>query len=546
MPVQIGNREKLGGMVILCLVAIGAVHWFVFMNRAQAYRDAYNSYVEQRGRWTTMVSAQQEPAIRKFVKETQSVEDFVDGLARDLNVHWEPIFFDNSKAGVKKQQDRLLELIYEVCDLRNKYPKMRLTFLDWRPNQPDNPGWDVPSQLPTGIPLWDLVDKLRNNALTLRVLSNPLERQTARMEYNTYLRTLGVNADLFDPFNPYSLAFRYGDLVPLIKKFAHARLIWAQKGKDEKSGTARFPISSIDDLYALLEIKVSDDPEELFHAIKQLQDLLKLIKLADDGGVEEINKVVLPPMRKIDMTADENKKLILVPETHYDHFFMPSPAIPGMMNPGWPVPGGAMYPGATYPGATYPAPTYPAPTYPGGWPTAPHPGGGMEVVAAPGTVWPPASGGQVMPPGSYPGQPGVLQPTGTPPPQPVVNGEWIGNAVPIRMGFVASWSNTLSFVYTISHNRNPFELDAWELKAAPGGKIQSDVTVAPMAWIMAFDRFFAPTTGTVTAAAIPPPLPAAPPAAPPVAPPAAAPPRLGIRGVLPPAASKTPLPGGEL
>jgi hypothetical protein len=137
-----------------------------------------------------------------------------------------------------------------------------------------------------------------------------------------------------------------------------------------------------------------------------------------------------------------------------------------------------------------------------------------------------------------PGQYGTFEPTPTPAPMPVPGGEWIGNAVPIRIGFVATWETALNFVYVISHNRNPFELDSWELKAALGGKIQTDVTVMPMAWIKLMDIFYAPPGTTATAmAAAPPPAPGSPPVpAPPAAPPAAPPPRLGVRG--------TPLPEG--
>jgi len=518
MNLQVGNREKVAGMIIFCLVAIGAVHWFIFMSKGQAYRQAFEDYQTQRGQWTSMVSSQQESQINKFIQQTQTYEDFASELARDLNVQWEPMFFDNSKEGIKKRQDRLLELIGEVCDLRKRHAKIRLTFLDWRPGQPDpwrptqaDPGWDIPSELPTGIPLWDLVERLKNNALTLRVLDNPLQREMARQEYNNNLMMLRVNPDILDPnpFNPNSLAYRYGDLVPLIKKVAHARLIWAQKEKEEKVGNIRLRVSTLDELYDLFEIRLPDNPEVLLHAIKQLQFLLQLMDLAEKQGIEEINRVVLLPTRKIDVAAEEENKARLLPEQHFDHFFLPEQegVMPG--TPGWPV-----------------MPGYPRPGWPG-WPGAAAAGGEEEGGPIPGTPGIP----------SVAGQPGMAQ-FAVPEPVPLQGGVWMGNAVPIQVGFIASWETALDFVWVISHNRNPFEIDQWKLKTTPqGGRIQNVVTTVPIAWVGMIEGLYAPavTTGTApTAVAAAPqpaaaPAPAAPPPAPAAtpAPPITLPSRLG-------------------
>jgi len=507
MTFQVGNREKIAGLLILCLVAIGAVHWFVFMSKAHAYRQAFEDYQGQRGRWTTMVSPQQKPQIDKMILETQTYEDYVDELVRDLNVHWEPLFFDQSKKGVTERQKRLVELIEQICDLRAKHPKIRLTFMDWRNYQ----GWDIPSQLPSGIPLWDLVEKLRNIALTLSVLKNPVEQQAARAEYNKYLRGLGVNPDFLDPYNPYSIGYRYGELVPLIKRIAHARLIWAQKEKDEKSPTARIPITALDDLYGLLDIKLPEDPEVLFHAIKQLQFFLKLVKMAEETGVDEITSATLLPVRKIDMAGDENNKPRLLPEQHFDHFFQDTVGGWQATRPNWPA----------------------APGVRPGWGPAPSPPR-MEEVSVDGRWTPPGGSGPggTAPTGTGMTQLGGFEPASVPTPQPLTGGDWIGNSVPIRFGYVASWETALNFVWVISHNRNPFEVDSWELRSVPGGKIQAEVTVAPMAWVKMIDALYAPpSTATVTAAVAPPPARVGGPAAAAAPPPrvGAPPSRLGIR-----------------
>ena len=491
--VQIGNREKIAAIIIACLVAIGAVHWFVFMARAHSYAQAYQNYQMQLGSWTQLVSSTQEPQIQAMIKQTQLTEDMFDELARDLNVNWDPIFFDKSKEGVKKCQDRLIAAIQQVIEMRTKNPKIRLTFMDWhptqmdpfRPTQPD-PGWDIPTALPTGIPLWDIVDRLQNTARTMRVLKDPIQKLLARDEYNKNLIALGINPVFLDPQMPTSLGNLYGDLIPLIKRFAHAQLIWAQKQKDEKTGVSRFPINTLDDLYLLMEIKVPNKTDDLFRQIKQLQLLLRLVKLAEDNSVEEIGSVVLLPKRKIDIAPNEENQPRMVPEQHYDHFFLLEMGYPpgSLFGPGGPfTPGGGA-------GPTW---TRPRPQVPEGG------DGEVDVNAAARTPAAPGRGGPgAIGPG---GAATAEEEEGLPEPVPVPGGTWMGDAMPIRVRFLAPWDTALNFVYVISHNRNPFGVDAWEMRTVQGGKIQSETTLAPIVWIAGLDMFYAPaTTATVTAA----------------------------------------------
>jgi len=471
MNMQFGNREKIATLTILCLLTIGAVHYFVFMGKAHAYRSAYEDYRRSMYQWRTMVSSQDEPKINKYIEANQALEDYITGLMKDLGLDMDPNYFEqDEKKKVKKYQEDLIEVINQIADLRKTHKNIRLSFLDWN----NGAGWDIPSRLPpnlSSLKMWDLVDKLRVLALTIKVLNNPVERQAKMAEYNGYLAQLGIDA------NHLAVISRYGDIVPTVKKLAHARLIWTQKLQDEKRGVARIPIKTREELHELLQIRLPEDPEVLYHTIKQLRFLLKLVALAEKNEVEEIRNVRLQPIRKIDQII-ENGKPRLVSEIHFDQqailgrqaFWQAARSAP---RTGWgrqPATGGR---------------------YPYGTATGPYGSPGMQGPGGTGT-----QGGGM----------GMLEPTPTPEPQPVPGGVWIGNAVPIEMGFVAPWEKALNFLYVVSHNHNPFEVDSVRFQTifGEGGKVFAIATFVPMALVDGLQMYFQPqTTQTLTAASPP-------------------------------------------
>lgn len=468
MSFQVGNREKLAGLTILCLVSIGATHWFLFMPRATSYRVAYDDYQTKRYELMRMASQQSKPEIEQYIKETQAMEDFIHTLARDLNLALEPKHFETGEKTVRQLQRDLLDVIDRVIDLRTTRTKIGLSFMGWRPNNvaPSfGTGWDIPSQLPpnlSGAQMWDQVDKLRVTELELRHLENPLQAQLKREEYNAYLRNLGIEPSRFQAIE------ENGDLVLVVKKLAHARLIWTRRQPDLARGVA-VPIQDVDQLYSLFEIELPEDEKILFHRIRQFEFLERLIHLAERSKVEDIRSVKLDPIRFIDLVLDEGdpSKPRLVPEMHWDQM-----AASGRGTGAWTWWGGedeeAMYRGR-------------------------------------GNAWRAARGGAFAPaPGAGLGLQGRMTPTPTPSPQPIMGGTRIGHAVPLTVEFDATWENALEFLYAMSHNHNPFEIDKVRLQTifGEGGKIRTEVTVVPMAWVEGLQAFYQPEGTTTTVATV--------------------------------------------
>lgn len=480
MSVQIGNREKLAGLTILCLVSIGATHWFLFMPKAREYRTAFEDYQRERMEWQRMPSLQSKPEIEKYIEETQAMEDYIHTLSANLNLRLEPKHFATGPKAVTDLQKDLLDVIYKVINLRKTYPDVKMSFMDWRANAlPPSygMGWDIPKALPpqqAGGRMWDQIDKLREVELELRHMRNPIDRTRKRNEYNGYLVQLGIMPTRFDAIK------KHGDIVLLVKKLAHAQLVWDRKGPDQARGVT-VPIEDREQLFLLFEIHLPESETVLFQHIRQFEFLLKMVELADKSKVEEIQTVNLKPLRMIDQIL-ENDKPLLVPEMHWDQ-----------MTAG----GGAemwdRYDSYDDEGDFDDDSYSRRMRYRGraGWPGA---GQGL----APGV-------------GGVPGTP-----TPTPTPQPLMGGSRIGYAMPIEIEFDASWQNALDYLYVISHNHNPFELDRVHLQTitGAGGKIRTVGTVVPMAWVEGLDMFYRPagTTATVATTAATPAPAAAPPA----------------------------------
>jgi hypothetical protein len=476
MSFEVGNREKIAVLVIACLVTIGMIHYFFFLSKTFQYRRAYSKYQTEVRQ--PRVASHQQPQIDKFITDTDDMGNFIDLLARDMNIDYDPVYFEQGEEAIERMQARLLEQVTEVTQLRQKYAaQLRLPFLDWtdrRPTAADprtGEGWDVPSRLPSNLrrsEIWDAVENLNDSKLALDVLQNPAERMAERVRtYNPLLQSLGI-----DPNRLRDVA-QHGGLVPLIKRVAHANLLWAQKQQDEQAGDIRIPVDSKDDLFNLLEVELPEDMDALRNAIKQLEFLLRLIDLAAKSSIEEVRKVNLHPVRKIDQIITEDQRLRLVPEIHFDQNIPQAGARrPGRRRTYVPEDDGSMY----------------APDTPGVRPRVPR------------QVDPRFQTGRRTGITDEPVDP--LKPTPTPEPIPRRGGDWIGDAVPITIQFLASWENTLNYLYVISHNRNPFDIDSLALGSfeGSGGNVIGEATVVPMTLVKGLEALYAPvTTSTLTA-----------------------------------------------
>lgn len=492
MAFQVGNREKLAGLAIVGLVTIGLLHYFLFMGKANTYRTALNRYMSERAKFSSTVVEGQRQQINDFIAANDTMYDFVYDLMKNLGVDWPDTFFpEEGEKAVEKRQKRFIELVDETAQLRTKHENIELPFLDWSQGE----GWDVPVALPPSVAsqiLWDKIEQLRVTAMEIRVLDNPIALQNKRLVYNRQLAEIGLDSNRLLPEAPgVQTVANHGPLVPVIKKLAHARLIWDRKVKDEQAGSERIPITSKEELYQLLEIELPKDPDVLFVAIKQLEFLHRVIDIAEQENIEEIRAVKLMPMRKLDAAPDPDNppNQMLVPEI--------IPQLAGTMGrmrgSSWVPPAAGRTGGSVYMPSDSDYSDYS--DYSDGGP-APTP----QATAVPGQ---PAPAPKEFDPFTQ-----LVVPESI----PRIGGEWVGDIVPLQIQTFATWENTLEFLYSLNHNQNPFEADSMQLQtnAGEGGRITTVVNLVPLANVSGLKAFFAPpTTATLTAASpagTPPPL----------------------------------------
>jgi len=524
MSMPIGNREKIAGLIILGLVTVGLIHYFVFMPRAAEYRSAYAQYRSAAARFSTSITKEAAPQIARMEQANSNMMTTVTTLAKDLKIDMEPLFFTPGPERVKQYQDRFVTLVNQIVDLRRSPLRVKPDFLDWGAGANVGQGWDIPAQLTgSSAQLWDNVEKLSFKASEMKVLDNPrdlinarfgevnpMTRQLVKPGYIHLLQNIGVNWQRLqaappgpsehqrrlgiEPFPPQyrrpDTVAIHGEIVPTIKKLAHAKLIWEQKLRDERTPGVRIPIQTKEDIYALLEVKLPDDPVQLYLLNKQLELLLQLIQMADKEGVERLVTVQLLPMRKVDDIPDLARpgRHRLASEVHFDQLLQLA-ALSSQAN---------AYGGSSYPGS------YGSGGYPGSY-GGPYGGayGGGAGYGGPGGAYPVNPGapawGPSAAPGGYPGAPvgapgTQITPTPTPTPQPLVGGDWAGTCMPMQLKFVANWENTIKYTYRMTHHRNPFEVDSARLESGSQfnepGKIVSTVTVAPMVRVKGLELLY--------------------------------------------------------
>jgi hypothetical protein len=546
MSMPFGNREKVAVLTIACLVSIGAMHYFVFMDQAKKYKQSLDDYTITKNQYGQSVAPDMKTDIAKMLANNQAMKVQLVDMAKKLSLDVDPVFFLQGPDKVPQLQARFLKLVYDLLDRRRARRGVDLAFFDWNPApqqlgpQGDGLGWDIPQDLPTNLNIWDEIRRLKLAAREMALVDNPFTRQQRQVDYNRALANIGLNPNRialdmtnrkqhlvnlgFSPpmlmmppggavgpgmgmgMNPNMAAMPvrppqtvavHGELMPLIKKLAHARLIMERKQRDPRGGTE---IIDEKELWDLLEIELPDDPEYLFLAIKQLEFLLKLIDLADKERVQKITTVELIPFRRLeslDMPDPINPAASvtrIVSGIHSDQMYAPMSYMRG--------PTGGYAITRRVPGKIYPTPP---PTPKVGAFTTPAPTPGLRSPSAPG-----AAAGLAWDPS---------MPTPTPLPQSNSGGIpiWLGDATPIQIGFTSSWDTTLKYLYRISHNYNTFEPDSARIQMDPqgGGRVLTVVTLVPYARAFGLDSFYMSASSPVAparpvaATSAPPPIPAA-------------------------------------
>ncbi|MCX7718457.1 MAG: hypothetical protein N2111_08665 [Candidatus Sumerlaeaceae bacterium] len=445
---KLKKRDQIVAISIGALLFIGLVHMVIFKPRAELYEQVSKEYSEG----ITLLQSVPQPSspqeIPKFREQTTVLDNRVTSVIEELRLNIPPYYGSRRPEAVERRLNDCVALLKELMELKATLKNTRLSFLDDRRQNPNNPfemqmGWNLPLKIDEGRPgvLWDNVTKLQDRWVLLNGITNPLERLQERIAYNDLLNQIGIrpaevsdwvapiqirgisayvffndikraeevlNARLLQNVqaleglrNPLSTN-RFGVLVPSLKKLWMSELIYEKRDPKSPIDKAR--------LRDILEVNMPTD-HALLATNKQLESLIDIIKKADKNGVTEISQVNL--MKPVALMKFEGRK----------------------------------QEESTAPAAT---PAVPTP---------------MAGPANFGAMMDPAMMG-----GPYAGF-GMMTPT------PVPEGEKVGGGAGIEMWFTANNANMIQFLFDITHAPRSYTLDDLDIQAMPDRTLRTSATI---------------------------------------------------------------------
>ncbi len=277
----LANREKVVIGIITLILAIAALHLFIFSPKARQLSDAKKNWNGALGLYNRMASAQSPSDLKRYEGQTKEYDEQFTQLALALNLVAQGYYVDAKPESLEKRREDFINVIEKLLVVREEKDALKLSFLA-------EEGWDLPDSLPENIEmrrvnLWDLISKLDSIHSILDVIVNQTVKETKEEERRLLLLQLG-----FDQWKVASLA-RYGDHVPLIKRLVHAQLILGKKPEEYRLTKEK--------LYGLLRIEFPDNL--LLYLNKQLDAVIDLVEMARENKIGEISMVRLLPKSEV-------------------------------------------------------------------------------------------------------------------------------------------------------------------------------------------------------------------------------------------------------
>jgi hypothetical protein len=444
---KLKKRDQIVAISIGALLFIGLVHMLIFKPRAELHAQVSREYNEGITLLQSVAQPSSPQEIPRFREQTTVLDNRVTSVIEELRLDIPAYYGSRRPEAVERRIGDCVALLKELVALKTSLKTTRLTFLDDRRANPNNPfemqmGWNLPAKLDEGRPgvLWDNVTKLQDRWVLLNGITNPYERLQQRIAYNDLLTQIGLRpAEVSDWVAPIQIGFtsayvffndlkiaeevlnsrivqniqsleqlrnplsinQFGVLVPALKKLWMSELIYEKRDPKSPIDKAR--------LRDVLEVGLPTD-HALLATNKQLESLIDIIKKADKNGVSEISRVNL--LKPVALMKFEGRKQ------------EESPAA-------------------------------------------------AAAPAAPTPMAGPANFGAMMDPVMMGGPYGFGMMT----PTPIPEGEKVGGGAGIEIWFTANNANMIQFLFEVTHAPRSYTLDDLDIQALPDRTLRTSATI---------------------------------------------------------------------
>lgn len=407
---EMRKSGKIAVGIIAALGTIGALHLFIFKDRAQAFQAAKNEFDAVRAEYAAQGSPPPIDDIHKFRYLTLKYELEYWQITRDLNVFLPAEFANPAAVDERFQQQMFWDVMRDLEKRRDdgdagKGPK--LTFLGDR-------GWGWAKGLPEqlvkqGVAVEDVMTEIRNEDRLLNSLDQTGQPYQYHLRiYDGLLKRVGMSQDIRT-----ALKDRYGSVVAALYTMNRIDQVMKNLPADFFNASSS-QAQNMREMYKLFRMEWPKDENgnnNYYNTAKQLRALVTMMETAKVQNIEAVSWVKLHEQRKTywkERKIEDDKP---------------------------PAAGAAGAAAAATDLSMYNA----VPEMMGD----PAMGGGSEF------------GGGEMGMGRF----GAAVAT------PVPQGDMVGLALPIEMLVEGNNSAVMTFLYQLTNERAPFELDRLRLRS---------------------------------------------------------------------------------
>lgn len=302
---EVRKSAKIAIGIVAALGTIGALHLFIFKDKAAQYEQAKARYDSAVSEFSTQGTAPSIDEINKFEYQSLKYQLMFWRTVSDMRLALDPRYElkDGALPPESEQRQHLWNYLRELERFRaegNAGQKPKLLFMDERVPAV-NIGWDMATALPQGlvqanVAPEDVLTRLRNQDKLLQSLDpNMPVFQPQQNQYFAFLNQLGLNLQRRDllarEFGPAFATIYTLNRIDQVMKNLPADY-WARMNEQER----------LEEMYRLFRIEW---PKDLFGNVsiymgdRQFMALLDIIGMARRHGVDDIIRVRLFETRAV-------------------------------------------------------------------------------------------------------------------------------------------------------------------------------------------------------------------------------------------------------